>query len=512
MNDRFSWPERMFRACACGDGCGSSLVRAAAALLPIAAAALLLTGCMSAPVPAGSNVAWVPPQDARTTNGVWSAVRAQAVDFTRLLSLAELTDIALRNNPASRAAWSEARAAAAHVEEARATFMPTVTATAEASRRRTAAEPSSFDQDYLKYGPGLDMSYLVLNFGGGRKAAVEAALQTVYAADYSFNRAIQDTLFSVEVAYYGLVSAQAGIEAAEASVKDATTALDVAQERAAAGVGTQLDVLQAQARHDQSLYGLASAQGAFKTARGGLAQAIGVPADAPLQVVAPSADVPAAPASQDVQRMIDDALSRRPDIAALSATLAAAESAAKGVASTLWPSLYLNADLSRDAYETMGGSAFQDDDWSFGGGLSLQWTVFDGYLTRSSIRAAQARADSARALLQQAELAASAAVWSGYQNYATALEKHRFSTAYLKSASATYDLALDSYKAGLTSILDLLTAESQLAQARSQSIAARQEVFTALANLAYATGLLEKGGADPTRDLFSTPMTKESQP
>ncbi|MCX7010003.1 MAG: TolC family protein [Kiritimatiellaeota bacterium] len=116
--------------------------------------------------------------------------------------------------------------------------------------------------------------------------------------------------------------------------------------------------------------------------------------------------------------------------------------------------------------------------------------------TRYAKKAAEAQSESVRSQLQQAELAASAAVWSGHQNYQTALKKVQASGALLKSAQAAYDLALDSYKAGLLNILDLLTAESQLALARSQSIGARQDAFTALANLAFASGTLDKENLD----------------
>jgi len=58
-------------------------------------------------------------------------------------------------------------------------------------------------------------------------------------------------------------------------------------------------------------------------------------------------------------------------------------------------------------------------------------------------------------------------------------------------------------------MLDVISAESELAQARMQNITARQDAFTALANLAHATGLLEKGGAIQTKDLFSTPVRKD---
>ena len=313
----------------------------------------------------------------------------------------------------------------------------------------------------------------------------------------------------METAYYGQVSAQSGIEAAEASVKDALLALDTAKERAAAGVGTVLDVLHAQASYDQAQYKLANVKGLLKTACGNLAQALGLPADTTVAVESPTIDIPAALTKQDVRRLIDEALNRRPDIAALRATLAAKRAAVRVAGSALWPSLFLNGAVNRDYYDTFGGIDFQNNDWSYNAGLNLQWTLFDGLQTLNAKRAAAAQADAVQAQLVQAELAASGDVWTFYANFETALEKHTFSLAYLKSTSASYDLALDSYRGGLSSMLDVISAESELAQARMQNITARQDAFTALANLAYATGCLEKGGAAQTEGIFSTPVRKD---
>jgi len=217
-----------------------------------AALTAFLAGCVSAPAPSNATTPWTPPSRAQDQDTIWKDIRAQKADFTNDQSLAEALDIALQNNPSSRKTWSDARAASAQVDQAKGYFLPTVVGTAGASRQRTTAEPEGFDLDYIKYGPGLQLNYLVINFGGGRNAAVEQALQTVYAANYLFNRSIQDILLAVETAYYGLVSAKSGIEAAEANVKDAQTALETAQARKAAGVGTDLEVLQAQAGYDQS--------------------------------------------------------------------------------------------------------------------------------------------------------------------------------------------------------------------------------------------------------------------
>jgi outer membrane protein TolC len=456
---------------------------------------------------------WIPPARAQKKDPLWAAARAQTNDFSRPLALADLTDVALKNNPATARAWHDARAAYEQVKQARGYFMPTVTAVGSASTRHISASPSSFDLERNQYGPGLQLSYLVINFGGGQRAAVEQALQTVYAADYTFNQTLQSVLFAVESAYYGVVSAQAAVEASDAGVRDARLVLEAAQEGLKQGLGTRLAVLQAQAACDQALYAGAAARGQLRTVQGALAQAVGVPADIAIRIEPPTNRVPEVVAIDDMRRFIDEALDRRSDIGALRANLAAREAAVTVAGASLWPSLYLNGSLSQTAYDTQTGSQpMQDSDVAYDAGISLRWTLFDGWQTWSAKHAAEEQAESARAALRQAEVAASADVWARYQAYVSALEKHRFSEAFLASASASYDLALQSYRAQLTSLLDLLQAEAQLAQARTQWVAARQEVFLTLTGLAYATGRLEKSGAGERVPVLSTPIDEEMKP
>jgi outer membrane protein TolC len=455
---------------------------------------MFLCGCAAVTTPEHPGKVWIAPKNAIRADAVWKELRAESRDFAKALTLAELTDMALANHPVSRKAWLEARMAAERVTVAEGYFLPSLQATVSAGVQTTSAKPGSFDSDYMKYGPGLQLNYMIINFGGGRAAAIEQALQTVNAADFAFNRALQDILLSVETAYYATVSAAAGIDVADAAVKDAGKTLEVAEARLKQGVGTELEVLQAKTGFDQALYNKASADGLLKIACGSLAQTIGVPADTDIKVAQPVAAVPGSIGEKDLRKLIDGALERRPDISALRATLAASEAAVKVSSAAYWPSLFLNGSLSQNSYNVNSGREMQDSDLSYNGALSLQWTLFDGFQNTSRHRIAAAQAEATRAQLRQAELAASAEVWTRYHNYQTALERHRFSKAYLESATAAHGLALDSYKAQLIGITDLLHAETQLARARTQTVAAMQEVFTALAGLAHSTGLLEHGG------------------
>jgi outer membrane protein TolC len=58
------------------------------------------------------------------------------------------------------------------------------------------------------------------------------------------------------------------------------------------------------------------------------------------------------------------------------------------------------------------------------------------------------------------------------------------------------DVAAGRYKAGVGSIIDLLTAQSALADARAQEVQARSLWFLAMAQLAHATGALVPKAAE----------------
>lgn len=458
-----------------------------------------LAGCVTAPTPDRADALWKPPSGSGTGTRVWDDLRKRQPDVSKPLTLAELSDLTLLHNTATRQAWHNARAASAQVDKAQGMFMPSLTATAGGTRAGVSASPASDNSQTLRYGPGLQMNYLVINFGGGRAAAVEQAIQTVYAANQTFNLAIQDALLAVETAYFTCISAQAGVEAAQANVTDAKKALEAAQARNTAGMATALDVLQAQAACDQSLYQQAAARGQLQVARGALALTAGLPAYTPLLLAPPTAELPTSLATNNVRIMIDEAIASRPDIAALQADLAAKQAAIQVAHASSWPNLTVNANLNRTYYDAFAGTASQGDhDWAYGAGFNMSWNIFDGWQTESQIRTAQEQAQAAEARLEQAELGASADVWARFQNYETALQKHAFSVAFYTSAETARKLANEAYSAGLKTVLDLLTADAQLAAARSQQVTARQEVFTALANLSHATGRLQANSLKDT--------------
>ncbi|MEA2712488.1 MAG: outer membrane protein, partial [Gemmatimonadales bacterium] len=108
------------------------------------AACLLLAGgaCVGTPsvngvagVPPSPSAPWTPPREIRARDSVARpVVPADLEDRIRRLTLAEVVDLGLRNNPATRLSWANARAAAAAYGSARGAYLPTIDGDVTATR------------------------------------------------------------------------------------------------------------------------------------------------------------------------------------------------------------------------------------------------------------------------------------------------------------------------------------------------------------------------------------------
>ena len=136
------------------------------------------------------------------------------------LPLDRAIDIALTNNPNTRAAWLEARANEATLGIARSAYLPEVDLNASINRTQHATT----------YGPSLALTYLLFDFGG-RASNVEQARQALIASDFAHNQVLQDVVLRTEQAYYGVLDAKALLEAQAATVKERQASVDAAQAR-----------------------------------------------------------------------------------------------------------------------------------------------------------------------------------------------------------------------------------------------------------------------------------------
>jgi outer membrane protein len=476
-----------------GDG-----LRLAAAWL--AAVSVGLSGCVGTPrvsgVPGASpapQVPWQPPAEAVELTGAdTSAVAAVPPDIAeriRRLTLAEIVDIGLQNNASTRLAWANAQAAAAAYGSARGERLPTVDGDVTATRLKTVASQGRTAVQQSVITPSVSLSYLLFDFGG-RGGRIQGSRQQLLAAGFTHNAAIQDVVLQIQVAYFQYLATRSLVGAQRTTLAEAQANLEAAEERRRVGLATIADVLQARTAASQAQLDLQSTEGNLQTTRGALALALGLPANLPYDVDSTAAAAPVAALADSVDALIASALRGRPDLAAARSEAEAARAGIGAARSSLLPSLSLSATAGRTYATTIPNGAN-----SYNLALGLAIPLFNGFSRQYDLRAAEYEAQAASARTETLRQQVVYQVFSAYYTLQTSTRRVRTAEDLLASAQQSSEVALARYKAGVGSVLDLLAAQSALANARAQHVDARLTWSVSLAQLAHDAGVLDpKGG------------------
>jgi outer membrane protein TolC len=416
----------------------------------------------------------------------------------RKWGLADVLDLALRNNPATRSAWLDARAAAARAGMAEAAYYPEVDLDASAALRITHRDETGSTSRQYTFGNAAGLSWLLFDFGT-RGGAVDSARLTLRAANLTQNRVLQDTVLDAEEAYHLYHAAKALRDAKAKALDRANVHLRAAEERHNAGVATIADVLQARTAASQARLSLSAAEGSIEATRGGLAVAMGLPANLSFDIVELPRDIPYEAAARDVGEFIDDALTRRPDLTAAAAEAEAAEARVRSARGAGLPTLSLAGSVGQTFYLVDANGEAADDyrEDAAAVGLYAHFPLFAGYSYSYNVERARAEAENARERTRGLRQVAIYQVFSAYHSLRTATQKVAAAADLLKSATQSEEVALGRYKEGVGTVLDLTTAEAALADAQGQDIQSRWEWHTSLARLAHATGVLGLRGENP---------------
>ncbi|MBS0352148.1 MAG: TolC family protein [Proteobacteria bacterium] len=406
----------------------------------------------------------------------------------KALTLTEVTDFALQNNPDTRLAWFQAKAAAAQVGVDQSAYLPQLTGGFGA--QYTANWFSNPNDAQTTYGPNFSFSYLLLDFGN-RSNTVLADKYAQIAANLNQNNAIQQVILNVQQAYYDVLGQQALVTANQENVKQAKASLEAAQALRANGLKTIGDVYQAAGSYAQAQLDLQTSQGNFQTDLGQLATTMGLPANTPLQIVSLQNPPKLDRINQNVARLLSAAKRNRPDLLAAEAQVRQSQAELAATRATGWPTLSVNATAQP------GGVLSNTTGTAVSASLTLSVPLFTGFSYTYSVKKAQAQMLAAQASRDQLNQQVQFQVWQAYFALKTA-EKNIYTTeTLLKSSQQAYQQAFGQYKNGVGDILSVLTTQSTLANARVQYIQAQLNWYIALAQLAAAIGDLTPATQGP---------------
>jgi outer membrane protein TolC len=131
--------------------------------------------------------------------------------------------------------------------------------------------------------------------------------------------------------------------------------------------------------------------------------------------------------------------------------------------------------------------------------FDIEWRLFDGGARKHRVMAAESKRREAQDEMTDKRDRATRDVWSAYIAFRTAIHKEQAAVALLASANASYSANLDAYRYGVKNLVDVVTAEKQLALARLSGVSARSELFLQAVNLEFVTGNLLRNRPPVTR-------------
>lgn len=409
-------------------------------------------------------------------------VQNQQIDTRHEYTLAELTALALSNNPQTHAAWASVRAQAASVGMSEAAWLPKLTLNASAQQAQSTTSTGFSIPTQKTFSPNLSLSWLLYDFGQ-REAGIAAAKAGLVAARFANDQTLQTVIANIATAYYQSLADRVLIEVNKQSVTTAQKALDAAQARYHSGQATISDLYQAKAALAQAQGTMATAEQTRLQNEGALASAAGLPVDtrlrlAPLQTrISPKLEA-------NVKSLLQKAIAQNPNLQNAQAQVAQARATFEQTERAGLPSISLGANQGLRYQQGLGRSETNSI------GVTLSVPLFTGF--NQHYQTAQARAKLAEAeanrdtTYQSTELA----VWQGYYAYRGAVVAIPSARAQVENASEALKAVQAQYKVGYATIQELLTAQSTLATAEVTLAQNALNAYTALAKLGAAIGQL----------------------
>jgi outer membrane protein len=428
---------------------------------------------------------------------------AHPEESTGSLTLLQAIDIAREKSPLLKAAQYQVTAADASVARARGGFFPRLGFEESFTRSDNPvfAFSSKLNQGRFTQSDfainSLNSPDPITNFrtglavvqplytAGKTTIGLEQAKLTREATAEGLDRRRQEVIFQVARAYFGVLLADADGESVQAALRAAEANHQVAQDRFAAGLVVESDVLAAEVRMARLREQAILAESEKSLSRASLNEVMGRSLDEPVTVADRLA---LRPLRADERETLEArALDRRPDYRRIALEARVAERAI-----ALAQAEFLPTVNGRASYELNQLDIAANGQGSWFVGLSLDWNIFNGLADRAKIAEARARLHELEAVRAGAASRIRLEVKDAVLSLKAATERIQVTERAVTQAEEALRISRNRYESGLTTIFDLLGSEAALTQARASLTRALYDQNLGIARLELAVGTIAK--------------------
>jgi len=410
------------------------------------------------------------------------------------LSLSDAINLALQNNLSTLSAQEERRAANGFSQQARSALLPNISGVSYQANLTENLAALGFQPGTI---PGFTNSFIgpFNNFDARARLVqnifdlsvirnYQSSRQGVRVAEFRQRLAREQVSEATARTYLETLRSERNVAAAQANVTLADALLKLAQDQRNAGVATGTDVTRAETRLAQERVDLFQAQTTAEQARLNLQRVIGVPLGSPL-VLIDQLTFTAEPLPQ-IDSAVTDALSHRAEVLISEAQVSMFELERKSVKDEYLPSLQFLGDY--------GVSGITPTDTALPTrrvAVQVNVPIFNGGLTQGRLTVASSRAHEAELQLGSVRGQVEQDVRLAISTLRTSLERVRAADESMRLAERELEMSRDRFRAGVADNLEVINAQTSLANARASQVQALAVYNAARLNLAAALGRAE---------------------
>lgn len=413
-------------------------------------------------------------------------------DNARPITLTEAIAEAQRNAPGVVNARGLERNAGAARRSAVAAYLPALNLTASSARTQGV----QFFQGQLvpltgnpwNYNNGVATNLLIFD-GGQRWQDLHRARATADVAVASYTQARFDAALQVKQQFYAALAARESEAAAQAQLEQAEQQLKASTARVAAGVATKSDSLRSAIQVGNARLAVLTSQNDLRVANAALTRVVG----STTTVTASPADTVDAPFAMPTDAELEALVGRGPAVMVAEANVMAARAGKKAQRAQYLPTLSVNYNYSytQSSKTFSGGNLFLlggNDPNRQNMSFNFSYPLFNQFVREQATVQADVALHNAEAQLRDARLAARANLTTQLRSLANAQARAQVQLAAIAAAEEDLRVQQQRYALGASTLLDLLTSQTTLNQARQALIQARFDGRIARAQLSSLIG------------------------
>ncbi len=421
---------------------------------------------------------------------------AQATDLLQAYELARESDPQLAAVEAQKLAQGEG------VVQSRAALLPQISGSASLGRGRsdsagsqvfggTPLPPSESTSHSRSRSFGVDLTQTL--YDRRNYTSLRASRARAERAEADYQAALQGVAVRVADAYFNVLTAIETLAVARGEERAVKRQLDQAEQRFEVGLTAITDVHEARARFDAARASTISAETTLFDAREALAEVTGQHLTG-LRGLNENFK-PELPSPQDPESWVQMALDANPQLVGADLALQAAEHDIGTARAGHLPTLGLSAGWndqsgwgSNHNRLTDGRSRYNNASDGYSVGIGLSVPIFSGFATQSRVRQALYSRDATAEQLEQNRRAVTRQTRNAYRALLAGISEIEARQQAVVSASSALEATEAGFEVGTRTIVDVLLAQQQLANAQREYARARHGFVVNSLRLRQAAG------------------------